>query len=236
MKKFWISFLALLLILSVPLTAAAQEAGCTITADAVAAAPGSTVTVPVRITGNPGFTNFALAVRYDAAFLKLEKIDTASTEGEAFLCPQTASVNLAYVTKEGNVPCGYVNCAAAEAVTGDGVLFTLTFTVLKETAGAIPVDLDLQYMRSGDVLTSVFTALTTSVEAGSIQVSVKGDVDADGSITDADAAFVYRYVNEALTLTDAQRICSDVNGDGMVDTTDAALIYRMVHDTLPDPA
>ena len=74
MKRFGIVCLVFLLILAVPLTVAAQEAGCTITADTVAAAPGTTVTVPVQITNNPGFTNFAIVIKYDAAKLKLEKI------------------------------------------------------------------------------------------------------------------------------------------------------------------
>lgn len=227
MKKFWISCLALLLILSVPLTAAAQEAGCTITADTVAAAPGTTVSVPVRITNNPGFTNFAIEIRYDPAALRLESIETAKD-----LCPENVSVNPAYVGEEGDTPCGYVNAAAAEPITGDGILFTVTFTVLQQSSTSAAVDLELQYLRCADVVTSVFTALTTSVTDGTVQLTVKGDADGDGSVTDADAAFVYRSVNENLPLTEAQRSCADVNSDGMVDTTDAALIYRVVHKTL----
>ena len=229
MKKFWKSCLALLLILSVPLTAAAQEAGCTITADTVTAVPGTTVSVPVRITNNPGFTNFAVEIKYDPAALRLESIEPAKE-----LCPENTSVNLAYVSEEGDTPCGYVNAAAAEPVTGDGILFTVTFTVLPQTTAGTTVDLELQYLRSADVVTSVFTALTTSVTDGTVQLTVKGDADGDGSVTDADAAFVYRYVNENLTLTEAQRSCADVNSDGMVDTTDAALIYRIVHKTLTE--
>lgn len=232
MKKFWIVFLALLLILAVPMTAAAQEAGCTITADTVAAAPGTTVTVPVRITNNPGFTNFAIVIKYDAAKLKLEKIDTLSTTEETYLCPENASVNLTYTAKEGDIPCGYVNSAASEAVTGDGILFTMTFTVLSQATSDAVVDLELQYLRSADAVTSIFTALTASTTDGTIHIAQMGDVDGDGSITDADAAFVYRSVNENLTLTEVQRSSADVNNDGMVDTTDAALIYRVVHKTL----
>lgn len=232
MKRLWIACLALLLILAVPLTVAAQEAGCTISADSVAGAPGTTVTIPVRISNNPGFTNFAVAVKYDTTALKLEKIDTVSMGENVYLCPSTASVNLAYTAQEGDMPCGYVSGAVADNINGDGILFTVTFTVLREVSADICVDLDLQYMRSADVLTSVFTALTTSVEDGTVSIAVKGDVNADGSITDEDAAFVYCYVNEALSLTDAQRISADVNGDDMIDTTDAALIYRVVHGTL----
>lgn len=231
MKKIWILLLTGMLVLTVPLNTAAREAaGCTVSADTVAASVGETVTVPVRISGNPGFTNFAIGVKYDAAALRLERIDTAGDGEQAYLCPETASVNLAYVSEEGAVPCGYVSGAAAEAVTGDGVLFTVTFTVLRQISGAAPVDLELRYLRCVDALTSAFTALTTTVEDG--KITVRGDVNGDGSVTGEDAAFVYRYVNEALTLTREQRSAADVNGDGTVDTTDAALIYRVAHNTL----
>lgn len=235
MKKLWITLMVFLMILAVPVTVAAQEStGCTITADAVTAVSGTTITIPVKINANPGFTNFALTIQYDAAALKLEKIDTVGSQEEAYICPRTASVNLDYVEQEGDEPCGYVNAAAEENITEDGILLAVTFTVLQETAGEIPVNLELKYLRSADVLTSAFTVLTASCEDAVITVAVKGDVTADGQITEEDAAFVYRHINEAVGLTEAQRISADVNNDDMVDTTDAALIYRVVHGTLSD--
>lgn len=234
MKKLWITALTALLILSVPLTAAALEDRCTVSADTAAALAGDTVTVPVRITGNPGFTNFAAAVRYDSSALRLEKISTAGSEEEPFLCPEAAAVNLAYTAREGDAPCGYVNGASAEPVTGDGILFTVTFSVLKEVSGRETVDLELQYLRCGDAVSSAFASLTAEAADGAVEIAVKGDADADGSITAQDAALVYRHVNEALPLTQVQNLASDVNADGITDTTDAALIYRVVHQTLND--
>ena len=232
MKNICIFIMAALMVLSVPLAAAAKEGVCTIKADSVVAAPGDTVTIPVRITGNPGFTNFAVAVCYDTTALKLEKIDTVGPEEEAYLCPENAAVNLSYLEQETDVPRGYVTAASSDAVAADGVLFAVTFTVLRQTSGSEAVGLELQYIRCGDVLTTVFAALTVQAEAGEVRIAAKGDVNGDGSITGEDAAAVYRYVNENLTLTEVQRIGSDVNGDGMTDTTDAALIYRMVHHTI----
>lgn len=235
MKKKISILLVLMLILSMPLTVAAQEAAlCTISADTVAAAVGETVTVPVRIQGNPGFTNFALAIKYDAEALRLERIDTVGKEEQAYLCPAAASVNTAYIAAEGETPCGFVNGAASEAVMEDGILFAATFTVLSQTSGTEEIDLELQYLRCGDVLTSIFTALTASADQGAIQVALRGDLDADDSITQTDADAVYRYINEALTLTDVQFAAADVNADGMIDTTDAALIYRVANGTLTE--
>ena len=233
MKRFWIYLLALLLALGIPLTAAAQElTGCTVAADSVAAVPGDTVTVPVRISGNPGFTNFAIAVKYDTAALKLERIEPVGEEENRYLCPETASANTAYVANEGDTPCGYITAASSEPVVGDGVLFTLTFTVLKQTPGEVNVEPELQYLRCADALTSVFASLTASGQKSTVQVVLRGDADEDGAVTEADTAFVYSCINDNLPLTDAQRAAADVNGDSMVDTTDAAILYRVVHGTL----
>ena len=235
MKKICSGLLIVLLLLGLPVTALALEsAGCRITADTVTALPGDTVTVPVRIRGNPGFTNFAITVSYDTAALQLESIDTVGTEEAPYLCPAAASANTAYTAAEGAAPCVFVNAAASESVEGDGVLFSLTFAVLAESAGTVEIEPEIQYLRCGDALTSVFTALTASAEKGAVDVVLKGDMDGDGSLTDTDAALVYLYINEAGTLSDRERAAADVNGDGMVDTTDAALLYRFVHQTLTD--
>lgn len=235
MKKICSGLLIVLLLLAAPITALALEsAGCRITADTMTALPGDTVTVPVRIRDNPGFTNFAITVNYDTAALQLESIDTVGTEAQPYLCPAAAAVNTAYTAEDGGSPCAFVTAAASESVAGDGVLFALRFTVLSERTGTVEIEPEIRYLRCADALSSVFTALTASVEKGAVEVAVKGDVDADGSITEADAAFVYDYINEAGTLSDRERAAADVNGDGMVDTTDAALLYRFVHQTLTD--
>ena len=79
MKKIISIVLAVALIFVLAVTAMAAEiAECTVSADSVTA--GKTVTVPVRITGNRGFTNFGIALDYDRAQLELLSIQTA--EGE----------------------------------------------------------------------------------------------------------------------------------------------------------
>lgn len=235
MKKICSGLLIVLLLLAAPITALALEsAGCRITADTAAALPGDRVTVPVRISGNPGFTNFAITVNYDSTALQLESIDTAGTEDVPYLCPAVSSVNTAYTAVEGGSPCAFVAAAAPKSVEGDGILFALHFTVCSERTATVEIEPKIQYLRCADALSSVFTALTASAEKGAVEVAVKGDVDADGSIGDSDAAYVYSYINEAGTLSDRERAAADVNGDGMVDTTDAALIYRFSHNTLSD--
>ena len=71
---------------------AAEIADCTVSADSVSATAGGTVTVPIRISGNRGFTNFGIALDYDREQLELLSIQTA--EGETpYLCGTTVAVN-----------------------------------------------------------------------------------------------------------------------------------------------
>lgn len=53
-----------------------------------------------------------------------------------------------------------------------------------------------------------------------------GDVDADGSITTSDAAYLLRTSAEYSKLSADQKNAADVNGDGTADTRDAALILQ----------
>ena len=84
MKKIISIVLAVALIFVLAVTAMAAEiAECTVSVDSVPAA-GKTVTVPVRITGNRGFTNFGIALDYDREQLELLSIQTAA--GDLWLC------------------------------------------------------------------------------------------------------------------------------------------------------
>ena len=62
MKKITSVILAVALIFALAVTAMAAEiADCTVSADSVSATAGGTVTVPIRISGTRGFTNFGIA-------------------------------------------------------------------------------------------------------------------------------------------------------------------------------
>ena len=100
MKKFIGILLAVLLCLTLPLTAVAAElTGCAVTADTVAGAPGETVAVAVSIADHPGFTNFAIALDYDRESLTLKSIDTEHG-GSAYLCGDNVSINRAWNGEE----------------------------------------------------------------------------------------------------------------------------------------
>lgn len=71
-----------------------------------------TFDVPVYISNNPGFASVQMTVDYDKDLLKLENIELGLVAGEA------------------NAENGKIAGATAADVTGDGVLFTLTFMIL----------------------------------------------------------------------------------------------------------
>ena len=65
-------------------------------------------------------------------------------------------------------------------------------------------------------------SVTLSLTIGSTDA---GDVNGDGAVDDVDAALVYGYVNDRLTLTQEQLSRADMDGSGQVDAADAAQIY-----------
>lgn len=91
------------------------------------------MTVPIRISGNRGFTNFGIALDYDREQLELLSIQTA--EGETpYLCGTTVAVNTQW-TGTDEKTFGYVTAALEEAATADGILFTATFRVSGDFSG-----------------------------------------------------------------------------------------------------
>ena len=111
MKRITSVILAIALIFALAVTAMAAEiADCTVSATA-----GGTVTVPIRISGNRGFTNFGIALDYDREQLELLSIQTA--EGETpYLCGTTVAVNTQW-TGTDEKTFGYVTAALEEAAT-----------------------------------------------------------------------------------------------------------------------
>ena len=155
MKKFIGILLFLLYFLGVPLLVYAEEVTtCTITADSVPTPPGEQITVPVRITENQGFTNFAISLEYDPEKLELISINTMDSE-IPYLCGTQVSTNLSWVNGE-KKSCGYIVSASSDAISGDGILFTATFRMredLKDFASITPV---VHYIRNNSSVFSIF--------------------------------------------------------------------------------
>lgn len=111
MKKFLSILVAVALFAALLVPAAFAAGTAAVTADVVTGKPGETVTVTVSIENNPGFDSAKFTVSYDKNALTLVSLDGSMLAGAS------------------NVATGMINHASAADVTGDGVLFTATFTV-----------------------------------------------------------------------------------------------------------
>ena len=227
MKKIISGALVVMLIFALAVTAMAAEiADCTVSADSVWAAAGQTVTVPVRITGNRGFTNFGIALDYDREQLELLSIQTA--EGETpYLCGPAVSVNPDWKGADEKTY-GYVTAASADPIPGDGILFTATFRVSGGFSGAAAVTPEIQYLRSNQSLFPVFDTIKAEAEAGTLSSVLIGDYDRNGIVNVIDVMGLYNAIGNGDGFTEADMARLDINQDGTVNAMDVMGIYRIV--------
>ena len=184
------------------------------------------MTVPIRISGNRGFTNFGIALDYDREQLELLSIQTA--EGETpYLCGTTVAVNTQWTgTDEKNF--GYVTTALEEAATADGILFTATFRVSGDFSGTAAVQPVVQYMRSNKRLLSVFDAIPVTTVSGTVSTVLVGDYDQNGTVNALDVMGLYRAVISGTDFSEEDLDRLDVNRDGMINALDIMAIYGIV--------
>ena len=227
MKRITSVILAIALIFALAVTAMAAEiADCTVSADSVSATAGGTVTVPIRISGNRGFTNFGIALDYDREQLELLSIQTA--EGETpYLCGTTVAVNTQW-TGTDEKTFGYVTAALEEAATADGILFTATFRVSGDFSGTAAVQPVVQYMRSNKRLLSVFDAIPVTTASGTVSTVLVGDYDRNGKVNVADVMGLFSAImnGKSFSADDYSRV--DANQDGRINVADVMAIYTIV--------
>ena len=228
MKKILISFLVVLLALGISVTAYATEVTtCKVTADTVVGTPGETVTVPVRIEANPGFTNFAISLSC-AEGLTLKSIETLDSDSEPYLCGTQVSTNLQWKAPEADTAMGYVVCAAAAPVKKDGILFTATFAVGEAFNGAAAVTPTVVYVRNNEADFSAFEEITADVTPGAVLSVLYGDVTGDGIVEYDDVMLAYRAsMEDGPELTPLQMAAVDRDGSGVIEEAEYKAIYTI---------
>ena len=227
MKKIISIVLAVALIFALAATAMAAEiAECTVSADSLSATAGKTVTVPVRITGNRGFTNFGIALDYDREQLELLSIQTMTGE-TPYLCGTVAAGNTGWTDVDGKTY-GYVTAASEDTVTEDGILFTATFRVSDSFSGAAAVQPVVQYMRSNKRLLSVFDAIPVTAVSGTVSTVLVGDFDRNGKVNVADAMGLFSAIMNGKSFSEDDYNWVDVNQDGRINVADVMAIYTIV--------
>lgn len=226
MKKIISILLSLLYLLGVPMLAFADEiTTCSIIADSVPTSPGEQITVPIRITENQGFSNFAISLEYDPEKLELVSINTTD-DHNPYLCGSLVSTNIDWKNAE-EKSCGYIVSASENAVSGDGILYTATFRVSQDFDDYTTVTPVVHYVRNNAAVFSIFEEITASVTSGTITAIVAGDVTGDGMVEYDDVMKVYKASLGEESLTEEETLLADINGDQIIDNLDVEAIYRI---------
>lgn len=225
MKKIIGILQAVLLGLILPLTVAATElTSCTVSVDSAAAAPGETVTVAVRMTDNPGFTNLAIGLDYDREILNLKNIDIS--EDNVYLNGAQTSVNTEWMDGNGE-SFAYAVLASGETVKGEGLLFSATFELAGNFTGEIKITPVVQYVRNNEAVFSIFEQLHANAVAGTVTSVLPGDVNGDGIVEYDDVMLAYKvYLGEA-ELTAEELAVVDRNGNGAIEAEEYQMIYQI---------
>ena len=138
MKRILAILLSVVMLLSMvvaPVSAATATPTVTVETVTKEAKAGDIVTLAVRLTDNPGFSNFEWTVDYDHSKLELQSINTTFDMSGASIpyflggefVPNAATGRLLYATAQ---------VYTGNPLVPDGTLFTLTFAV-KEAATAV---------------------------------------------------------------------------------------------------
>ena len=240
MKKFLRIITALMLILGLSVTAMAAElTGCRVSADSVSGRAGEQITVPIRITQNPGFTNFGIALDYDRQKLTLVGIQLSENEETAYLCGEFAVSGLEWnpgkdINAEQNDAFavdnlyGYVVCVQSVAVKTDGILFTATFRLTDDFEGTAAVTPIVNYMRNNEAVFSVFETVTVQPEQGVVSAKQElmiGDVNGDGIVNAGEMVKIIQGYR-GKTVDESVILAVDVNGNGIIDASELIRAVR----------
>ena len=182
--------------------------------------PGGAVDVTYKISGNElGFSTLDLAVPYNNSIYTPIAVKPAGDLNSPLFV-----VNPNYKTDLMKIA-----FAARENVSGDGLLFTVTYQIAAghPGIGSYPLDLEVIKIQYANFMDAMID-LEAQVLAGSLTLGLLGDINDDGVITPEDAIMLLQMYVGLIPWTNRALLLGDVNGDGVIDSTDAALILRMV--------
>lgn len=226
MKKIRYLVVCLLAMLWLPQTVNAE--GCLISAgDPIQTLPGKTITVPVEISGNPGFTNFGIGLEYDSQQLQLLDIQTVK-DNQPFLCGTNVRTNISWETSQ-KQKMAYITAASATAVTEQGILFTATFSVPEDFSGSATVTPVVYYLRNNRDPSKFpsFASVQTGTAGTTVTAIIRGDVNMDGTIEYDDVMLAYKALQNPEILTQQQIEIADMNRSQGLEETDAKAIYQI---------
>lgn len=223
-KRMLALLLALLFVFSTfgldPVNVRAADAQTTvISVESKWASVGSTVSVPVMITGNPGLLGASMELSYDEGLTLL-----SVEQGDAW--------SYMTMTNPGVFasPCNFLWDAqdVPADVVQDGTIMTLVFRIEEDVAANSALKVSLSY-HEGDVFDGNMESVALTLNDGKITVIdyTPGDVNGDGTINARDVVFVRRYITGGynVSITPA---AADVNADGRINARDVVMIRRYI--------
>ena len=221
MNKLKCLTFCLVVLLCLPLKAAATESACRIAAAPVKTLPGKTIQIPIVIEENPGFTNFGISLEYDKKQLELKEIQAVGEEG-AYLY----STNTDWITSPEGKTLGYVTAASKEKITGNVTLFVASFSVLENFSGTTQIIPQVYYLRCCDE-TNGFSDISVMADPIKIIALDKGDINKDCVIEYDDVIAAYSAAMGERQLNAEEVELADLNGNGNIDLFDAQEIYKI---------
>ena len=186
-KRLSAMLLAMILTVSLLSTAVFAEgaSGLVIAADSVTAKTGEAVSVPVKVSGNPGIVALAITVSYDKDALELTNVTDGQLLGtEATVNHETAGV------------CGIVaeNSTATADITANGTLVTLNFKA--KTVGTHTVTVTVNSVANSDVASVAAATVNGTVTVQSAQPALENKTGATPA-----AACSFSEDNKTLNVT-----------------------------------
>lgn len=204
----------------------ATPGGISVIVGTVKGAQGSTVNVPVVLSGNSGFINLGIEISYDSNALTLKEVNNNISVGGLYTSSQTLAVN----------PYVMVWDSSTNNNTYNGQLAILTFEINPSAQdGDYTVGVSYYKGRNGDYTDGVGVNYSDS---GSLNLSyVNGavkaakftpyDINGDGIVDNRDGTTLLRYLagwsDDNITYVEA---ALDTNNDGKVDNRDGTYLLR----------
>ena len=181
---------------------------------------GETISVNVDISNNPGVLALSFKINFDNSVLSIDSIDKGSVTGFTLLTtlndPNVDKTSIDQLTITGD---------AADAVTQNGTLCTLNFTVKDDAkTGLYPIEI-IECMIVDENIDEVETVIQNS----NIQINgitEIGDINFDGKRNDVDAALLLKHISEISKLDSNQLLYADVYVDGKIDMLDVIAIQK----------
>ncbi len=225
-------FLTVIMVLSIALAFGITASGenenqATITVGNEWGTPGSTVTVDVVISENPGILAAMLTVSWDE---NLTLVDDKSGEAFSYM---TYTAPSRYKANGTNFT-WYAN-DVGEVV--DGTILTLTFMIPESANGDEEFSIDVSYVQ-GDVFDGNADPVMLNITNGYVRVVtyIPGDSTGDSKLNMLDVVSLSRYISDGcVTDPDGYNVfvladACDITGDGRINMLDVVGLSRYISD------